>query len=99
MRSDEKGRQCPREPHGIVEPRKVPGAAAPNSTTPSWGLPPHVLKWTAGRPFAWVDDFISAETANVATHNDAPALLLRINPRHGLRDHDFATLARWAQQL
>lgn len=25
-RSAEKGRQCPREPHGIIEPGKVPGA-------------------------------------------------------------------------
>lgn len=36
------------------------------------------------------------DRAWVAEHHPAPALLLRIHPRHGLRDRDFATLTRWA---
>lgn len=56
-----------------------------------------LLKWAAGRPFAWVDDMITdRDTAYVAAHHDAPALLLRIHPRRGLRASDFATLTRWA---
>ncbi|WP_432093901.1 HAD domain-containing protein [Streptomyces sp. bgisy100] len=60
----------------------------------------HLLTWAAGRPFVWVDDMITdLDTAHVAAHHDAPALLLRIHPRRGLRDADFATLGRWAAEL
>ncbi|MEU6081863.1 HAD domain-containing protein [Streptomyces sp. NPDC047108] len=60
----------------------------------------HILAWAAGRPFAWVDDLIThRDTAHVATHHDAPALLLRIDPRRGLRDDDFARLEGWARDL
>ncbi|MDJ0345471.1 hypothetical protein QMK19_32700 [Streptomyces sp. H10-C2] len=38
-------------------------------------------------------------TAHVAVQHDAPALLLRISPRRGLREADFAALARWAERL
>ncbi|MEU3723748.1 hypothetical protein [Streptomyces sp. NPDC031705] len=56
-----------------------------------------ILAWAAGRPFAWVDDMITAQDrAWVAAHHPAPSLLLRIHPRHGLRERDFATLAAWA---
>ncbi|MER5935438.1 hypothetical protein [Streptomyces sp. NPDC002054] len=59
-----------------------------------------LLDWAAGRPFAWVDDLITPrDTAHVHTHHPTPALLLRIHPRHGLRDRDFTTLATWASQL
>ncbi|MEN8653406.1 hypothetical protein ABCR94_23095 [Streptomyces sp. 21So2-11] len=59
-----------------------------------------LLKWAAGRPFVWVDDMITdLDTAYVAAHHDAPALLLRIHPRNGLRKADFATLTRWAEHL
>ncbi|MFG2191030.1 hypothetical protein [Streptomyces sp. NPDC048639] len=60
----------------------------------------HILTWAAGRPFAWVDDLIThRDTTHVATHHDAPALLLRINPRRGLREEDFAQLEGWARGL
>lgn len=39
------------------------------------------------------------DTAHVAAHHDAPTLLLRIHPRRGLREEDFATLVRWAEGL
>lgn len=39
------------------------------------------------------------DRAWVAEHHPAPALLLRIHPRHGLRDRDFTTLTRWAEGI
>lgn len=59
-----------------------------------------LVEWADGRPFAWVDDMITdLDTTYVATHHDGPGLLLRIHPRRGLRERDFATLARWAELL
>ncbi|NLU67535.1 hypothetical protein [Streptomyces sp. HNM0574] len=52
----------------------------------------------AGRPFAWVDDGITRrERRFIAAHHPGPALPYHVDPRHGLRDHDFATLATWAR--
>ena len=60
----------------------------------------HLRDWAAGRPFAWVDDMITPrDRAWIAAHHPAPALLLRIHPRHGLRDRDFTALTRWAEGL
>ncbi|MEV7561232.1 hypothetical protein [Streptomyces sp. NPDC089795] len=60
----------------------------------------HLRDWAAGRPFAWVDDMITPrDRAWVAEHHPAPALLLRIHPRHGLRDRDFTALTRWAEGI
>jgi hypothetical protein len=57
-----------------------------------------VLEWATGRPFVWVDDMITdLDTRHVAAHHDAAALLLRIDPRKGLRARDFAALERWAR--
>lgn len=39
------------------------------------------------------------DSRHVTAHHDAPALLLRIHPRHGLRERDFTTLTRWAEAL
>ncbi|MEU7554773.1 HAD domain-containing protein [Streptomyces sp. NPDC044571] len=65
----------------------------------SWKTRP-LLDWAAGRPFAWVDDMISSrDRAWVAARHPAPALLLRIRPRRGLRPRDFDALAAWAAQL
>ncbi|MFF0743548.1 hypothetical protein ACFYVL_24445 [Streptomyces sp. NPDC004111] len=59
-----------------------------------------LLAWAAGRPFAWVDDMITdLDTAHVAAHHDAPALLLRIHPKQGLRRPDFVALERWAREV
>ncbi|OON81641.1 HAD domain-containing protein [Streptomyces tsukubensis] len=59
-----------------------------------------VLEWTAGRPFAWVDDMITElDEAYVAEVHDTRALLLRVDPRRGLRDSDFKELGRWARTL
>ncbi|MEV1076843.1 HAD domain-containing protein [Streptomyces sp. NPDC050211] len=59
-----------------------------------------VVEWAAGRPFVWVDDMVSdLDVRHVAEHHDGPALLLRIDPRRGLREAEFARLERWAQSL
>lgn len=38
------------------------------------------------------------DTAHAAAHHDAPALLLRIHPRRGMRE-EFAALVSWAGGL
>ncbi|WP_399895004.1 hypothetical protein ACGH7X_38450 [Streptomyces sp. BBFR51] len=47
-----------------------------------------------GRPFVWVDDEQSdADQVYVSTHHRAPGLLHHVDPRIGLREDDFRTLA------
>ncbi|MGW1668633.1 hypothetical protein [Streptomyces sp. NPDC002324] len=59
-----------------------------------------VLEWAAGRPFVWVDDMITdVDVRHVAEHHGTPALLLRIDPRRGLREEEFTELERWAHAL
>ncbi|UIX35314.1 hypothetical protein [Streptomyces sp. GQFP] len=56
-----------------------------------------VVEWADGRPFAWVDDMITdLDVRHVAEHHPGQALLLRIDPRKGLREREFAELERWA---
>lgn len=60
----------------------------------------YLVEWAAGRPFAWVDDEITAaDRAWVSCHHGAPALLHWVNPRLGLREADFAVLADWGRTL
>ncbi|MGI5351633.1 hypothetical protein ACQEU8_26145 [Streptomyces sp. CA-250714] len=59
----------------------------------------HVVAWAAGRPFAWVDDALTArERRFVGAHHPGPALLHHVDPRRGLREDDFTALARWAEE-
>ncbi|MEV0170097.1 HAD domain-containing protein [Streptomyces sp. NPDC050803] len=59
-----------------------------------------VVAWAAGRPFVWVDDMVTdLDVRHVAEHHDGPALLLRIDPRRGLREPEFARLEAWAHSL
>ncbi|NEB75282.1 hypothetical protein G3I40_08565 [Streptomyces sp. SID14478] len=59
-----------------------------------------LVEWAAGRPFVWVDDMVTdLDVAYVREHHDAPALLLPIHPRHGLRAADFVRLREWAEAL
>jgi len=73
----------------------------PTDDEPAYGL--HwktrpLLDWAAGRPFAWIDDEITHRDQQWSqAHHSGPALLHRIDPRHGLRDQDFATLGHWLQ--
>lgn len=57
----------------------------------------HLVDYAAGRPFAWVDDQItSIDWRWCAEKYPASSLLQPIDPRCGLRQKDFATIARWA---
>lgn len=57
----------------------------------------YVVEWAEGRPFAWIDDMITdRDTTYVAREHGRDALLLRIDPRRGLRPADYATLRGWA---
>jgi hypothetical protein len=64
-----------------------------------WKTRPIVAQ-AAGWAFAWVDDEITrADQDWVAVHHEGPALLYRIDPRHGLQEDDFAVLETWALSL
>ncbi|MFJ3710879.1 MULTISPECIES: hypothetical protein [unclassified Streptomyces] len=53
-----------------------------------------------GRPFAWVDDEQSElDQTYVTTHHRGTGLLHHVNPRVGLRENDFHTLAEFARSL
>ncbi|MFJ2606908.1 hypothetical protein ACIQOU_06225 [Streptomyces sp. NPDC091279] len=59
-----------------------------------------VLRWAAGRPFAWVDDLVTdLDIRHVADHHEAPALLLPIDARRGLGPREYARLEEWARGL
>lgn len=59
---------------------------------------PCVVEYAAGRPFAWIDDEITAlDVAWVAQHHPARALLRPVDPRVGLTREDFDALAAWAE--
>ncbi|MFE7192639.1 hypothetical protein [Kitasatospora sp. NPDC057541] len=58
-----------------------------------------LVTWAGGRPFAWVDDEITAVDRDwVAAHHPGPALLHRVDPRVGLTDGDYAVLDSWLRQ-
>jgi hypothetical protein len=57
---------------------------------------PALVRWAAGRPFAWLDDEIfDADRRWIATHHPAPTLAHRVDPRSGLTTTDFDTVRRW----
>ncbi|MGW6273622.1 MULTISPECIES: HAD domain-containing protein [unclassified Streptomyces] len=57
-----------------------------------------LVRWAAGRAFAWVDDEIGdADRAWVDAHHLGPALLRRVDPVRGLTDADFAALGAWTR--
>lgn len=59
-----------------------------------------LVSYADGRPFAWVDDEQNdADHAYVTARHPAPALLHHVNPRIGMRDVDFTTLAAFAASL
>ncbi|GGL54777.1 hypothetical protein GCM10010095_44720 [Streptomyces anthocyanicus] len=62
-----------------------------------WKTAP-LVEYANGRPFAWVDDEQGdLDQAYVTAHHRAPGLLHHVNPRIGLRDDDFRTLAEFAR--
>jgi hypothetical protein len=53
-----------------------------------------------GRSFAWVDDEQSElDQTYVTAHHQGTGLLHHVNPRIGLRENDFHTLAGFARSL
>lgn len=59
-----------------------------------------LVRYAAGRPFAWVDDEIGDnDRGYVEAHHSGPALLHRVDPKLGLRDDDFHALHVWASKL
>ncbi|GAA3341702.1 HAD domain-containing protein [Amorphoplanes nipponensis] len=55
-----------------------------------------LVRWAAGRPFAWIDDEITdADRRWVAAHHRGGALLRRVDPRTGLVGDDFTAVTRW----
>lgn len=57
----------------------------------------HLVAHAAGRPFAWLDDEVTAtDRAYVRTHHKAPALLHRVDARRGLQDADFDAITAFA---
>ncbi|MFE4591522.1 HAD domain-containing protein [Streptomyces laurentii] len=60
----------------------------------------YILEYAAGRPFAWVDDDITAYDHEYVERNHlAAALLLHVDPQLGLLRADFDRLADWAAAL
>jgi hypothetical protein len=57
---------------------------------------PALVRWAAGRPFAWLDDEIfHADRRWIAAHHPAPALAHRVDPRSGLTGADFDAVRDW----
>lgn len=55
-----------------------------------------MVRWAAGRDFAWVDDEITrADHVWVAAHHPARALLRRVDAEQGLTEADFVALDTW----
>ncbi|MFF9899926.1 hypothetical protein [Streptomyces longispororuber] len=58
-----------------------------------------LVEWAGGRSFGWVDDeILDRDRAWVAAHHPGEALLHHVDPRYGLRDHDFVALDRWLRR-
>jgi HAD domain in Swiss Army Knife RNA repair proteins len=58
-----------------------------------------LVEYAAGRRFVWVDDEITdADRMWVAANHNAPALLHRVDPRHGLSDTDYHAIAQWLKE-
>ncbi|GAA5010922.1 hypothetical protein GCM10025734_55090 [Kitasatospora paranensis] len=74
-----------------------PGADPARGARLHWKTRP-IVDRAAGRPFAWVDDEISAaDRVHVAAHHPGPALLHRVDPARGLTDADLEAIGAWLQ--
>ncbi|WP_405927842.1 hypothetical protein OG554_03250 [Streptomyces griseus] len=59
-----------------------------------------LVDYAGGRPFAWVDDEQSElDQSYVTAHHQGAGLLHHVNPRIGLRENDFHSLADFARSL
>ncbi|AOS66044.1 HAD domain-containing protein [Actinoalloteichus hymeniacidonis] len=58
-----------------------------------------LVEFAAGRPFIWVDDELTdTDRIWVAAHHPTPALLHRVDPRHGITAADYTALTAWSRQ-
>ena len=58
-----------------------------------------LVHWAAGRPFAWIDDEITAADRHwVATLHPGPALLHHVEASQGLTDQDFTIIDAWLRE-
>ena len=58
-----------------------------------------LIDWAAGRPFAWVDDEVTAvDRLWVRQHHHGPALVHHVDPQRGLADDDYAVLSEWLRR-
>ncbi|MFH8754244.1 HAD domain-containing protein [Streptomyces atroolivaceus] len=72
------------------EPSPAVGTAGLHWKTPA------LVRWAAGRSFAWVDDEINdTDRAWVEAHHPGRALLLRVDAWRGLTGADFTALDDW----
>lgn len=61
---------------------------------------PTVITYTAGRPFAWVDDEISQwDDQYIGEHHGGRSKLMKIDPVTGLTQEHFDELTAWAPTL
>ena len=61
---------------------------------------PSLVRYAAGRPFAWVDDEIgTSDHAYVVREHAGSSLLHHVSPRSGLLPADFDLLREWAGNL
>lgn len=75
------------------EPSPEDGAGGLHWKTPA------LVRWASGRPFAWVDDEITAiDRAWVEAHHPGRALLHRVEAWRGLTGADFAALDAWLRR-
>ncbi len=55
-----------------------------------------LVRWAAGRAFAWADDEITGTDRNwVAARHPGPALLHRVNPATGITEADYLAIGQW----
>ncbi|NUW35797.1 hypothetical protein HTZ77_30900 [Nonomuraea sp. SMC257] len=59
-----------------------------------------LVTWAAGRPFAWIDDEVTAkDRAWVSAHHPGPALLHRVDPHTGLTEADYLIIGQWLRGI
>lgn len=74
-----------------------PGAAHEQQPDGLFWKTRSLAEYAAGRPFAWVDDQLTAADWHwCAERHPAATLLLPIDPSRGLTGGDFAAITRWA---
>jgi hypothetical protein len=61
----------------------------------SWKLP-GIERMAGDHPAAVVDDEIGNDMLDWAERRDAPTLIVEVDPRHGLQEHHFDELLRFA---